>query len=378
MKISIITVTYNCSSSIERTIQSVISQAYENKEYIIVDGNSNDGTREIIERYKDDISLFISESDNGIYDAMNKGLSHATGDYVIFINGDDCFADDNALSRIAPYCNGDNIVIGREYCGSRLSEVVDLNTVKSKYYDIFYPHQATFVPLNMFRKYGFYDETYRTSADFEWICRAMYAGSKIDWVDEIVSKYSIGGRSSLIGCVQDEYNIAKKYMLLNGEEKLIPDMTSKVIKKAQNTLFRMIVSDEQFYDCLKQIIERKIEGGFPVRIWGAGFLGTIYFRLFKRLGVNVDLIIDSKCDKVTFMGIPIVKYENSYINNVFIATEEYEDEITSFLNDEGFGEDTGYITHSRMVNEVICAVGASYRSIEEFEKATGLSITRVK
>lgn len=377
MKISIITVTLNCCATIERTIQSVLAQVYKDKEYIVLDGASKDGTCEIIERYSDDIACFISKPDSGIYDAMNSGLKYATGDYVIFMNGDDCFVDENALSRIVPYCKGNNIVIGREYCGSRLSKVVDLGEVKSKYYDIFYPHQATFVPIKMFEEYGLYDEIYRTSADFEWICRAMYAGAKIDCVNEIVSNYSIGGRSSLIGCVQDEYNISKKYMLLDGEEELIPDMILKVIKKARNSIFRMIVSDEYFDDCLKQIIEGQIAEGFPVRIWGAGFLGTIYLKKFKRLGFDVDLIIDSKCKKDILFDTPIVEYEYSYIKNVFIATEEYEDEIFDFLINKGFREGTDFITHSRVVSEVIESVGLNYKPIAEFERQTGLSLMRI-
>ena len=93
MKISLITVCKNSKDSIERTIQSVLSQTYKNIEYIIIDGASSDGTLSIINNYKNKVSLIISENDNGVYDAMNKGLKHANGDIIGFINADDFFAN---------------------------------------------------------------------------------------------------------------------------------------------------------------------------------------------------------------------------------------------------------------------------------------------
>ena len=112
MRISVITVTLNCGSTIERTIKSVISQQNTNYEFIIIDGKSTDGTCDIIEKYMDNITYYVSEPDQGIYYAMNKGIVQATGDYLIFLNGDDYFVDDTVLARIKKHCTGENIVIG--------------------------------------------------------------------------------------------------------------------------------------------------------------------------------------------------------------------------------------------------------------------------
>ena len=101
MEISIITVCYNAVSTIESSILSVINQDYENVEYIVIDGNSTDGTVEVIKRYQTYISLFISEPDQGIYDAINKGIQHATGDVIGLLHANDCFASNQILSLVA-------------------------------------------------------------------------------------------------------------------------------------------------------------------------------------------------------------------------------------------------------------------------------------
>lgn len=99
--ISIITVSYNASSCIEKTIQSVINQSYENIEYIIVDGGSTDGTLDIVNKYKDKIDIFVSERDNGLYDAMNKAIDFAHGEWLNFMNAGDVFYSDQVLEDIA-------------------------------------------------------------------------------------------------------------------------------------------------------------------------------------------------------------------------------------------------------------------------------------
>ena len=100
MKITVVTIAYNCVKDIETTIKSVVEQTYKDIEYIVIDGVSTDGTLEIIKQYSDQISCIISEPDKGIYDAMNKGLYKATGEWIIFMNAGDSFVDNNVISDI--------------------------------------------------------------------------------------------------------------------------------------------------------------------------------------------------------------------------------------------------------------------------------------
>ena len=103
---SVITITYNAAATLEDTIQSVITQTYHHIEYIVVDGASKDSTLQIAEKYRTNISKLISEPDKGLYDAMNKGIGMATGDYLIFLNAGDCFHDDSTLQRIVSGLKG--------------------------------------------------------------------------------------------------------------------------------------------------------------------------------------------------------------------------------------------------------------------------------
>ncbi|XSZ47713.1 glycosyltransferase [Francisella noatunensis] len=105
MKVSIITVCYNSAETIEKTIQSVISQSYQDIEYIIIDGGSYDGTLDILTKYRSKLSKVVSESDDGIYDAMNKGIALATGDITHILNSDDCYSNSDVIESIVSAFN---------------------------------------------------------------------------------------------------------------------------------------------------------------------------------------------------------------------------------------------------------------------------------
>lgn len=184
-KFSIITVTYNAGAVLEDTIQSIITQTYRNVEYIIVDGASTDHTLHIIERYREHIHTVVSEPDKGLYDAMNKGLRLATGDYICFLNAGDCLHEDDTLQGIvhSVLANHDGTEVPDVIYGEtaivdneghfirmrRLSPPEHLNW-KSFKQGMLVCHQAFFArraiaPL--------YDLHYRFSADFDWCIRVM-------------------------------------------------------------------------------------------------------------------------------------------------------------------------------------------------------------
>lgn len=182
MKISVITVCYNSEATLEDTINSVLSQDYKDIEYIIIDGNSKDGTKQIIERYKGRLSKVISEPDRGIYDAMNKGLAVAEGDVTAILNSDDVFADDSVLSKVAEAftnsridCLCTDVAI---FKGDKTNVIRHYSCTKWKpwMFRIGHqpPHPGFFARTNCYRRYGTFNTDYRIAADFELLLRFIY------------------------------------------------------------------------------------------------------------------------------------------------------------------------------------------------------------
>ena len=180
---SIITVTYNAGKVLEDTIQSVISQTYRNVEYIIVDGNSKDNTLEIIGKYSKHISKMVSEPDKGLYDAMNKGIRMATGDYLCFLNAGDKFHEKETLQKIAETLKdkdlpdviyGETAIVdeGGNFLHMRRLSTPDRLNWKSFKQGMLVCHQAFLAKRELALKYP-YDMQYRFSADFDWCIRIM-------------------------------------------------------------------------------------------------------------------------------------------------------------------------------------------------------------
>ena len=179
---SVITVTYNAAAVIEDTIQSVIAQTYHHVEYIIVDGASKDHTLDIVRRYQDHIARIVSEPDRGLYDAMNKGMAMATGDYLCFLNAGDSFHEDDTLLQVvhslAPHETLPDVIYGEtdlvdsegHFVRKRRLSAPEALTWKSFRQGMLVCHQAFFARRALAEPY---DLTYRFSADFDWCIRVM-------------------------------------------------------------------------------------------------------------------------------------------------------------------------------------------------------------
>ncbi len=181
MKVSIITVCYNSEKTIERTIKSVLSQNYANIEYIVVDGNSKDSTVQIIERYKDSIQKIVSEKDEGIYDAINKGIFMSTGDIVGILNSDDIFVNQNIISDVAsvflekPQLDS---IIGNIAFINNKEQIVRVynskNWTPNKFaYGFMPPHPSFYCKRDLFHKFGGYKKGYKIAADYELLIRFL-------------------------------------------------------------------------------------------------------------------------------------------------------------------------------------------------------------
>jgi glycosyltransferase involved in cell wall biosynthesis len=216
-KLSVITVVYNGVKDIERTMLSVLNQTYSNIEYILVDGLSNDGTLEVINKYTDRIKL-ISEKDEGIYDAMNKGLAIATGDYVLFMNsGDEIYAPDTVAKVFAAaddadiyYGETEMIDDSGKSLGQRRHKAPVALTWRSFRYGMSVSHQAIYIKRALAEPY---DRRYHLSADIDWIIRAAKKAKKIVKVEGYVAKYLVGGMSKHKHrqSLQERFDIMKRY-----------------------------------------------------------------------------------------------------------------------------------------------------------------------
>ena len=205
-KISIITVSYNSQSTIKHTIDSVSSQTYKNKEYILIDGASQDWTLDILDFKKDEIDNFVSETDDGIYDAMNKGIKAATGDIVGILNSDDFYYNQDVLSKVAKVfeetnCDclyGDLIFVNK----GDISKIVrywksgkfEKNIMKKGW---MLPHPTFFVKKKIYQKYGLYNTSLKRAADYEMILRLLHKEKiNIEYIPEILIKMRVGGESN--------------------------------------------------------------------------------------------------------------------------------------------------------------------------------------
>lgn len=205
-KISIITVTYNSASTLEQTIQSVLSQTYSNVEYIIIDGKSTDSTFAIIEKYRDKISTFISEKDEGLYHAINKGMELATGDIIGILHADDFYIDANVLTNIAEtfkHHKADAVYADLYYVDKNNTDKI-ARTWKSGIYKSssflwgwMPPHPTFFVKKECYVKYGFFNTDLHSAADYEIMLRLLYKYKiKVSYLPKFIVKMRTGGQSN--------------------------------------------------------------------------------------------------------------------------------------------------------------------------------------
>jgi glycosyltransferase involved in cell wall biosynthesis len=204
MKISIITVCYNSAETLEKTILSVDSQTYANIEYIVIDGDSKDGTAAILEQYDSKITHLISEPDKGLYDAMNKGLALATGDLIGILNSDDTFYSDQVIAEIIAFHNKNDVEAS---VGNIVQHTEDGKTVRLYSSEKWHPeklkigymppHPSIFFKKALFKKQGNYELDFKIGADYELITR-FFLKNKISWKYSGITTTAmlVGGLSS--------------------------------------------------------------------------------------------------------------------------------------------------------------------------------------
>lgn len=216
--ISIITVTYNAAALLTYTIESVLEQHYKEIEYIIIDGASKDGTTDLIKKYEGLIAHWVSEPDTGIYDAMNKGLRLATGEYVIFMNAGDTFYDEQTLHHVFTTAENADIYYGQtrlidmnqKDAGERWLLAPKVLNWKSFKQGMLVSHQAIIVRRSIA---PLYDLQYRLSADVDWVIKCLKNANKIHNTNSYICKYLVGGASkqSEMEALKERFAIMKKH-----------------------------------------------------------------------------------------------------------------------------------------------------------------------
>lgn len=257
MRFTIITVVYNDEKRIDKTIESVYEQDSDEFEYIIIDGESTDNTIEIASKFKD---LFInrniefrifSEKDKGVYDAMNKGISYAKGEFVCFMNSGDRFYDEHTLGRISQYYNDNpsvDIMYGDtiEYKSNGLIRKKEAQSIDVIEDDMPFCHQSAVTRTELMVMHPF-DLDYRICADHDFYMWCYTNNYRFHHINTIVSKYEFGGLSSCEGneivLLRERLAIKKKYLVIDDTKycEYLVELEKKERKKKIKSLIKRII-----------------------------------------------------------------------------------------------------------------------------------------
>lgn len=256
-KITIITASYNAKKTIRQTIESVASQTYPNIEYVVIDGGSNDGTVDILREYTDKISFWTSEADSGIYDAFNKGVTHATGDFIQFLGADDCLVDDKIIEIVADeLADGIDVLSATAWAVDERSglqhHLTNAHAVDKKNFNgMMIPHPGMFVRKKILEKYPF-DISYKIAADYLFFLTCYYDVSvKFKYTGFPVVFFSNQGISSgQSKILMEETNRVRRLFKLHSETL----ENDGIIKKKIKVIFRKM----GIFDDVRYFINRYI------------------------------------------------------------------------------------------------------------------------
>ncbi len=324
IKVSIITVSYNAEKTIEQTINSVLNQTYPNIEYIIIDGNSQDGTLGIINKYKHRISQIVNEPDNGIYDAMNKGLKLVTGDIVGIINSDDWY-ELNAIEIIINviYNTGADIVYGKLNVIENEKVVRQTNEIplENMWHTMSVPHPATFVKRSVYDRVGLFDVSYNIAADYDFLLKAYSEGIIFKYINSVIANFRSNGVSStkLVECAEETKRVTLKYMDKCPNREFVILKNEERINTAK---YRELCNCNPFLlkHILSHIFQQEIQS---VSIIGTGVWGVEFSKVVLKSGIEIEAYYDNMSSKwgKTFNGINIQSLDSLQAQkaNIIIA-----------------------------------------------------------
>ncbi len=214
-KLTIITINFNNLDGLKRTVESVVNQTWQEFEYIVIDGGSTDGSAQYIENQSANIDYWVSESDTGIYNAMNKGIAKATGNYLLFLNSGDHFYSNNVLlenhNRLVDY---DIIYFNLQIVNGSISKNVSFPD-KLRFSDLYYgylPHPSTFINKILFERIGLYDENLKIVSDWKFFILAIFKNHcSYVKISKTISTYYLDGISSLVDNLGEREQVLKEF-----------------------------------------------------------------------------------------------------------------------------------------------------------------------
>ena len=219
MKFSIITINYNNRDGLRKTIESVISQSYKDYEFIVIDGGSTDGSRDIIEHFSDNIAYWVSEPDKGIYNAMNKGIRQAKGEYLNFMNSGDSFYDSDVLASVENLLGDYDIVIGKEFhqnpkTGKSATTLLPIRISMATFFVSYLPHQSGFIKRSLFDN-SLYDENLHIVGDWKFYMQQIVCNERtVKLANIIVSRREQGGISNANSSLNSEERLKVLHEIL--------------------------------------------------------------------------------------------------------------------------------------------------------------------
>lgn len=264
-KLSVITINKNNSKGLEETIKGVISQTFTDFEYIIIDGASKDDSVSVIKKYEDNITSWISEPDKGIFNAMNKGVLRATGEYIQFSNSGDWFVNPDVLSNVFKNDPKEDIIFGNIIKMKDGVNTLDkgIGTSNVTFYHLFLGtinHPATFARRELFEKYGLFNEKYKYVNDWEWLIRCVgLADTTVRYLDLDISYFDMIGNSN---------NTYKYYE--DERTPILKELVPKRILSDYNKLYT--------FEIVQNSVNRY-------------FISSILFKIAHRIGKLGDLIL---------------------------------------------------------------------------------------
>lgn len=247
--ISVITVVYNNETYIRQALESVLSQSLKNIEYIVIDGGSRDKTLDIIQEYRDKIQVLISEPDTGIYNAMNKGLKQCSGEIVAILNSDDVYADPEVLQRVydcfhstgADAVYGDLVYVQPE----DIHQVVRYwksgkYWVRNFLFGWMPPHPSFFLKTEYYHKFGLFDESLKSAADYELMLRMLFRHKlKAVWLPGVLVRMRTGGQSNISFAHRLKANQEdRRAWQINGLKPYFFTLTLKPLRKITQFIFK--------------------------------------------------------------------------------------------------------------------------------------------